>query len=501
VRAHVDAPRAKNVCGARPKYCSGYSRSVDVATRGPYPLSSMRHSMPSHHPASAPAQTSASERATILLADDDAGVVQVLSLLLGDFGYRTVSAGTPAAVLDVLRTQAVHAVLIDMNFQRDTTSGDEGLALIRQIRARHPQLPVVAMTGWGDIDLAVRAVRLGAQDFITKPWDEDRLLATIASMTAQRADLVSTTAAHDDAPPVPTSPAMLEILRLIDRVAPSTANILLLGEHGTGKDFTARLIHQRSTRAAKPLVTADLGGLAEGTFESELFGHVAGAFTDAKTARVGRFELAHGGTLFLDEIANITVSQQARLLRVLQTGQIERVGSSRTQRVDVRLIAATNADLDAAVAAGTFRPDLRFRIDTVTLQLPPLRDRTQDIVPLAYFFLRVHAAKYARPTNQFTRAAIDLMLAHRWPGNIRELGHAVERAVLLASGTAIDWTDLRIDNTNSDAPPPPHESLSETERRRIEEVLQRTGRNVQQAAKLLGLSRGALYRRLERYGL
>lgn len=459
----------------------------------------MRHTTPSHESASA--RSAAVERATILLADDDAGVVQVLSLLLGDFGYQTRSASSAADALELLRTQHIDAALVDMNFQRDTTSGDEGLALIRQIRARHPQLPVVAMTGWGDIDLAVRAVRLGAQDFITKPWDEDRLLATIASMTAQRRDAIVDTDAPADAPPMPTSPAMLEVLRLIDRVAPSTANILLLGEHGTGKDFTAGLIHQRSARAAKPLVTADLGGLAEGTFESELFGHVAGAFTDAKTARTGRFELAHGGTLFLDEIANISLSQQARLLRVLQTGQIERVGSSRTQRVDVRIIAATNADLDAAVAAGTFRMDLRFRLNTVTLQLPPLRERMQDIVSLAHYFLRFYAARYVRETTQFTRAALDLLLGHRWPGNIRELAHAIERAVLLASGSVIDWNDLRIDSGPADAVPPSHESLSETERRRIEEVLRRTNRNVQQAAKLLGLSRGALYRRLERYGL
>ncbi len=444
------------------------------------------------------------DRAQILVADDDAGVLQVLSLLLKDFGYQPRTARSPADALELLRTTHIDGVLLDMNFERDTTSGEEGITLLRQIRARHPQVPVVMLTAWGDIDLAVRAVRLGAQDFITKPWDEDRLLATIASMTAQRRDSAPNAGADGDAPPQPTSPAMLEVLRLVERVAPSTANILLLGEHGTGKDFTARLIHERSTRSAKALVTADLGGLAEGTFESELFGHVAGAFTDAKTARVGRFELAHGGTLFLDEIGNISLAQQARLLRVLQTGQLERVGSSRTQRVDVRLISATNADLDAAVAAGTFRTDLLFRLNTVALHLPPLRHRAPDIIPLAQYFLRRYAAQYARPARQFTRAALDVLLSHPWPGNIRELGHAIERAVLLSTGEMIEWNDLSIQRGNPAAAatrPLRQESLSDTERRRIEEVLQSTGRNVQQAAKLLGLSRGALYRRLDRYGL
>jgi len=444
------------------------------------------------------------DRAQILVADDDAGVLQVLSLLLKDFGYQPRTARSPADALELLRTTHIDAVLLDMNFDRDTTSGEEGITLLRQIRACHPQVPVVMLTAWGDIDLAVRAVRLGAQDFITKPWDEDRLLATIASMTAQRRTLAPNPGADGDTPPQPISPVMLEVLRLVARVAPSTANILLLGEHGTGKDFTARLIHERSTRSAKPLVTADLGGLAEGTFESELFGHVAGAFTDARTARVGRFELAHGGTLFLDEIGNISLSQQARLLRVLQTGQLERVGSSRTQRVDVRLISATNADLDAAVAAGTFRTDLLFRLNTVALHLPPLRDRAPDIIPLAQYFLRRYAAQYARPSRLFTRAALDVLLSHTWPGNIRELGHAIERAVLLSTGEMIEWNDLSIVSGNASATATHSlrpESLSDTERRRIEEVLQRTGRNVQQAAKLLGLSRGALYRRLDRYGL
>ena len=443
----------------------------------------------------------------VLIADDQPDVLEALRLLLKGEGYRTITAHVPEGLLALMEHEQADAALIDLNYTRDTTSGREGLDLLSRMRTLDPTLPVIVMTAWGSVDKAVEAMRLGARDFIEKPWNNARLLATLrnqiewsrATRQGQRLMQENELLKREGLPPlIAESPAMRPVLGLMQRVAPSDANILVTGEHGTGKEVVARWIHAASTRASKPLVIVNIGGLPQSLFESELFGHVKGAFTDARSDRVGRFELADGGTLFLDEVANISLAQQARLLRVLQTGELERVGSSQTRRVDVRLIAATNADLRAEVAAGRLREDLLFRLNTIVIHLPPLRERREDIAPLAGYFLGRHAAKYGAHAVGFTPAALLAMQAYPWPGNVRELDHAVERAVLLARGPRIDVVDLALSHSTV---PAESKTLEDVERAAIREVLARTGGNVLQAARELGLSRSALYRRIERYGL
>jgi DNA-binding NtrC family response regulator len=368
-------------------------------------------------------------------------------------------------------------------------------------------LPVVVMTAWGTVDKAVEAMRRGARDFIEKPWDNARLLVTLRTQVALGAALRSTArlesenaALRGDRPAfIATAKAMQPVLQLLRRVAPSDAPVLISGEHGTGKDVVAQWLHAESQRADRPLVTVNVGGLSDGVFESELFGHVKGAFTDAKTDRVGRFELADGGTLFLDEIANMTLGQQAKLLRVLQTGELERVGSSKTRRVDVRLLSATNTDVAAEVRAGRFREDLLFRLNTVEIRLPPLRERPEDIPALAMHFLRHHATRYRKTVDGFAPDALDALLRHPWPGNVRELEHAVERAALLAEGPTVRPADLGLaaevadEGARLDVM-----TLADVESYLIRRALDRAGGNVTDAARALGLSRSALYRRLEK---
>jgi DNA-binding NtrC family response regulator len=452
----------------------------------------------------------------VLIADDQSDVVEALRLLLKGEGYRTVTAQVPEGVLALLEREQADAALIDLNYTRDTTSGREGLDLLSRIRALDPTLPVIVMTAWGSVNKAVEAMRLGARDFIEKPWENTRLLTTLRTqLELGRALRVSERLAQENQllkrgglpDLVAESPAMRPVLELMERVAPSDANVLVTGEHGTGKEVVARWLHAASPRQDRSLVVVNAGGLSEGVFESELFGHVKGAFTDAKADRAGRFELADGGTLFLDEIANITLPQQARLLRVLQTGELERVGSSQTRHVNVRLVAATNADLRSEVAAGRFREDLLFRLNTIELRLPPLRERREDILPLAQYFLRRHAARYARTRSGFSDEALRLLRGYEWPGNVRELDHAVERAVLLSRSETLEAADLAL------APPagaparrpgeaaPAPASLEELEREAIRQALSRHDGNVSLAARALGLSRSALYRRLQRHGL
>jgi len=445
----------------------------------------------------------------ILIADDQADIVEALRLLLKSEGYRTTTAHVPEGVLALLEKEQADAALIDLNYTRDTTSGREGLDLLSRIRALDPTLPVIVMTAWGSVDKAVEAMRRGARDFIEKPWDNARLLTTLrtqvelarALRVTQRLEQENQLIHRAGLPDlVAESPAMRPVRALMERIAPSDANVLITGEHGTGKEVVARWIHAASHRRDRPLVVVNVGGLAEGVFESEVFGHVRGAFTDAKSDRAGRFELAHGGTLFLDEIANLTPSQQARLLRVLQTGEMERVGSSQTRRVDVRVIAATNADLGGEVAAGRFREDLLFRLNTIEIRLPPLRERPEDIVPLAHYFLNRHAARYGRARSGFADAALAALRAHQWPGNVRELDHAVERAVLLARTPIIEPEDLAL-SPAAPSGPASRKSLDDLEREAIREALARHGANVSLAAQSLGLSRSALYRRIQRHGL
>ena len=383
--------------------------------------------------------------ARVLIADDQRDVLEALRLLLKSEGHQIDAVESPGAVLSAVERREYDAVLIDLNYARDTTSGQEGLDLLGNLRAADDSLPVIVMTAWGSVHLAVEAMRRGARDFVEKPWDNHRLLTILRTQIELGRALrrstrleAETEAQADGAPPlIAESPAMRPVLQVITRVGPSDANVLITGENGTGKGLVAQMLHASSPRAARPMVTINAGGVSEGVFESELFGHVRGAFTDAKQDRIGRFELAEGGTLFLDEIANVPSSQQQKLLRVLETGEFERLGSSKTRKADVRLISATNADLDAEVNAGRFRQDLLFRLNTIEIRIPPLRDRRQDVPLLAKHFLAVHARRYRKAMAALAPDALQTLADYAWPGNVRELDHAVERAVLMAQGETI----------------------------------------------------------------
>ncbi len=446
----------------------------------------------------------------VLVADDDPDVLSALKLLLRAEGYEVETTTSPALVLSALESRDFDAALLDLNYARDTTSGKEGLELVERLRALDPTLPVVVMTAWGSVEGAVAAVRRGARDYVQKPWDNTRLLQTLrtqvelgqALRVGQRLEHENRLLRREGMPEmIADSPIMRPVLDLLARVGPSDANVLVTGEHGTGKELVARLVHANSPRSGRALVTVNVGGLAEGVFESELFGHVKGAFTGANADRAGRFELADGGTLFLDEIANVPLAQQAKLLRVLQTGEFERVGSSRTRSVSVRLVSATNANLHAEVAAGRFREDLLFRINTVEVHLPALRERREDVPALATHFLRRHVQRYRKPVDTFDPEALRALLAHPWPGNVRELDHVIERAVLMARGSVLEAGDLGLRTGQSGAPALEQMTLDEVERVLIQKALARHGGNVSDAAKTLGLSRSALYRRLERHGI
>jgi len=446
----------------------------------------------------------------ILIADDQPDVLEALRFLVKGEGYTAEAVTSPAAAVDAVESRDFDAVLMDLNYTRDTTSGQEGLELLNRIQTLDTTLPVIVMTAWGSVELAVEAMRRGARDFIQKPWDNARLSAILktqielgrALRKGQRLEAENRALRAERFPQlIAGSAAMRPVLDVISRVGPSDANVLITGDNGTGKGLVAQTLHSVSLRSTRPLVTVNTGGLAEGVFESELFGHVKGAFTDAKSDRVGRFEMADGGTLFLDEIANISQGLQAKLLRTIETGEFERVGSSKTRRVDVRVFSATNADLSAAVTEGRFRQDLLFRLNTIEIRLPPLRDRREDLPVLAAHFLRQHAEHYRKPITGFDEGAIKALLSHGWPGNIRELDHAVERAVLMAQGDNIRAGDLGL-RAGREGPPRLEEmSLEDVEALLIKKALARFDGNVSHAANALGLSRSALYRRLQRYGL
>ncbi|MBI1356486.1 MAG: response regulator [Acidobacteria bacterium] len=450
-------------------------------------------------------------RPRALLADDQADVLTALRLLLEGEGFDVVARRSPADALAAVEQEDLDVALLDLNYARDTTSGKEGLDLVTQIQRLDAALPVVVMTAWGSVPLAVEAMRRGARDFIEKPWDNARLLSVLRNQCELRRALRRTRRLESEnallrSPEAPSliaeSAAMRRVLDLVRRIGPSDANVLITGEHGSGKEVVAHALHAASERARRPLTAVNVGGLAEGLFESEMFGHVKGSFTGADEDRLGRFELAHEGTLFLDEIANITMSQQARLLRVIETGVVERVGATKGRRVDVRILSATNADLAEEVREGRFREDLLFRLNTVVLRLPPLRERREDIAPLAELFLRTHARRYRRELAGFSPEALQRLLAHAWPGNVRELDHVVQRAVLLASGSEIAAADLGLDAGRARGGPTLDEmSLDEVERYLIRRTLERTGGNVTEAAAMLGLSRSAMYRRLQKHGL
>jgi DNA-binding NtrC family response regulator len=446
----------------------------------------------------------------ILIADDQPDVLEALRLLLKGEGYQIDAVKSPAAVLRAVESRDFAMVLIDLNYARDTTSGEEGLELLEKLQNLDANLPVVVMTAWASVEVAVEAMRRGAKDLVTKPWDNPRLLAIVKNQVElgsavrayRRLEQENQILRGKDSGPtlIAESVSMRPVLDVIARVGPSDANILITGENGTGKGVVARALHAVSSRQKDPFISVNMGGLPEGIFESELFGHVRGAFTDAKSDRAGRFELADGGTLFMDEIGNIPLSQQAKILRTLETGEFERVGSSRTYRANVRLVSATNADLQQQVAEGKFRQDLLFRLNTIHIHLPPLRERREDIELLAQFFLKNHVKRYNKGITGFDTSAIDAMRGYTWPGNVRELDHAVERGCLMAQGKVIKSADLGL-NAGQQAPQIEDMSIEEVEAYLIKKTLARCDGNARKAAEELGLSRSAFYRRLEKYGL
>jgi len=447
----------------------------------------------------------------VLVVDDQRDVREALRLLFKSEGIEVVCVEQPDAALAAIETWELDAVLADLNFTRDTTSGREGLDLLSRTQAIDPALPVVVMTGWGSVDGAVEAMRRGARDYVVKPWDNVRLLSTVKAQAelrcavrrAERLEREGARARLRELPAfVAESRAMQPVLRLVERIGPSDANVLVTGEHGTGKEVVARLLHESSARRERSFVPVNAGGLPEGVFESELFGHVRGAFTDAKSERTGCLELADGGTLFLDEITNMPLSQQAKLLRVLQTGELAPVGSSRTKRVSVRIVSAANVEVAAEVAGGRFREDLLYRLNTVEIRLPPLRDRPEDILPLATHFLELHARHYRVAPPRLSDDALAALKAHPFPGNVRELGHSMERAMLLAQNGVISRADLALgarDETRAGGMETM--TLEAAERYLVTRALEKHAGNVSMAARTLGLSRSALYRRIQAFGI
>jgi len=443
----------------------------------------------------------------VLVVDDQDAVRDALRLLLKHSGYRVSEAASPADALSLVQADDYAAVLVDMNYSQDTTSGDEGLALIRELGERKPDLPVIAVTAWASIELAVEAMREGAVDFIEKPWQNARLLSVLeARVSLQRSERdvrrlrdAQALMLDDGDAFVAESVAMRRLMDDVRRIAVSDAAVLLLGENGTGKSVLAKRLHQLSQRRQRPFVKVDIGGLAPTLFEAELFGHVKGAYTDARQDRAGRFETADGGTLFLDEIGNLPLEQQPKLLRVLEDGEFERLGASRTQRVDVRIVAATNADLDAEVDAGRFREDLLYRLSVFPLRLPPLRERRDDIVPLARHYLAAASRRYRRDPPVMDAAVEKALLEHAWPGNVRELAHAMERAALLG-GQRVNVADLRLRRAVK-SKGVEDMTLDDAEAMMLRVAIERHDGNLLRAAVQLGITRQSLYRRMEKYGL
>jgi len=447
--------------------------------------------------------------ARILIADDQPDVLEALRILLKVAGHQTDAVTSLAGIFNALEKKDYALLMMDLNYTRDTTSGQEGLEVIPKLQEIDSTLPIVVMTAWATIDLAVEAMKRGARDFVPKPWDNERLLSIVRTQIELAGALrkgrkleAANQLLRGGAPNlIADSPAMRPVLEMISRVAPSDANILITGENGTGKGLIAQALHALSPRASHSMITVNMGGLSETIFESELFGHVKGAFTDAKTDRAGRFELADESTLFMDEIANIPLNLQAKLLRVIETGEFERVGSSKTLHANVRIISATNSNLHDEVAAGRFRQDLLFRLNTIEIGLPALRDRKEDIMPLANNFLRMHAKRYRKELGGFDETARERLMSHPFPGNVRELDHVIERAVLMSTGSQIKARDLGLSTGGGDARGLEEMSLEEVEAYLIKKALARAGGNARQAAEALGLSRSAFYRRLQQYGL
>lgn len=442
-------------------------------------------------------------RATILIVDDDADVLTAARLLLRQHFDRVLTTEQPDEIEKIMAGDHIDVFLVDMNFAIGRNSGAEGLKWLDRILVADSDAVVVLMTAFGDLNTAVRAMREGAADFVLKPWQNDKLVATInvaASLRQSRAIITALSVPRAIPDMVVESDAMRKVLSMVERVAPTEANVLIRGENGTGKELIAQAMHKQSARSSKVLVTVDLGSVAESLFESELFGHTKGAFTDADSDRAGRFQAAHEGTLFLDEIGNLPPASQTKLLRVLESREVTPLGSDQPVPIDVRLIAATNQPLEELVNDGAFREDLMYRINTIEITLPPLRDRPDDIPALARHFVSIYARKYRLPAKTITAGGYKALAMHHWPGNVRELSHAVERALILGDGEFLDAGDF---NPVSASPPAGQNTfnLEDNQRRMVQDALKQAGGNISHAAKALGITRAALYRRIEKFDL
>src|SRR5438093_1535324 len=423
--------------------------------------------------------------ARILIADDQPDVLEALRILLKGAGHQTDAVTSLAGIFNALEKKDYALLMMDLNYTRDTTSGQEGLEVIPKLQEIDSTLPIVVMTAWATIDLAVEAMKRGARDFVPKPWDNERLLSIVrtqielgsALRKGQKLEAANKLLVGNVPNLIAEAPSMRPVLEMIQRAAPSDANVLITGENGTGKSLVAQALHALSPRASHSMITVNMGGLSETLFESELFGHVKGAFTDAKSDRAGRFELADESSLFMDEIANIPLNQQAKLLRVIETGDFERVGSSKTLHANVRIISATNSNLADEVAAGRFRQDLLFRLNTIEIALPPLRDRREDIIPLANNFLSQHAQRYRKQLPGFDETARERVMAHPFPGNVRELDHVIDRAVLMTRGSHLKAADLGLTTAGGESKSLEDMSLEEVEAFLIKNELARNNGN------------------------
>lgn len=451
--------------------------------------------------------------AKILIVDDDPDVLESARMFLKQQFSTVTIEPNPERIHDLLNVQDYDVILLDMNFKKGVNDGEEGFYWLSQIRDADPDVVVILITAYGEVDLAVKAMKNGATDFILKPWKNQKLLGTINAALQLRDARKEVVKLKDTQTTITSdidvgyldfigeSPAIKRIHELIDRVAPTDADVLILGENGTGKELVARALHRKSLRRDNPLITVDLGAITETLFESELFGHVKGAFTDARTDKAGRFELASGGTIFLDEIGNLSLPLQAKLLSVLQQRKVQRIGSARTIDVDVRVISATNLPLHEMTAERRFRQDLLYRLNTVEIRMPSLRERSDDIPLLCDHFLRIYGRKYKRQGMKIDKSVLAKLKKYPWPGNIRELQHSIERAVILSEGTTINSAELLVSNSAPVVRPDQPLSMNEMEKQFIRQSLEQNNGNVTDTAKALGLTRTALYRRMKRHGL
>ena len=448
--------------------------------------------------------------ASILVIDDDTDVLTAVRLLLKTEAKEVVIEKNPENIRSLLSKQSYDVILLDMNFTSSINTGNEGFYWLNKIKEMGSEAAVIMITAYGDIDLAVRSLKEGAADFVVKPWHNEKLLGTIRDALSKKTNkgsglsLKSADASTSGTTLVGESDAIRDIFFKLDKIAPTEANILILGENGTGKDLIAKAIHERSLRKDKPFVKVDVGALTEGLFESELFGHKKGAFTDAREDRVGRFEAANGGTLFLDEIGNISLHQQAKLLSVLQNRMVTPLGTNQAIPIDIRLICATNLPLSELANENRFRKDLIYRINTVEMMVPPLRKRDEDIILLAKHFAAIYAAKYLKPTISFSEKALDKLRSYHFPGNVRELQYTIERALIMADHDVLQAEDLifsPLESASTVDDEPDELRLSTIEKNTILRVIEKNHGNITKAAKELGLTRTALYRRLSKYDI